>query len=440
MSRFSSAHWCASAFFAAILFPLFHFAHLPFRLDLGDMGGAYWVGSGVRAVFCATFLYVLAFPWKDTVRPVIDRFYSKWWLAAVGLSFVIGMIALFGVSLGAYVIVFGIALSELMIRRQAKFVSSLLDIALPALYLFVGLLIVLSFQHAIGGLKFAGSYDPFFRGLDRKLFHADVSSISHFTLRHLPPWTQRGLELAYYSLFTQIGLGMIIVSLALGRKAGLKYVATLLAAYYIALAIFAFWPTIGPFSSCDTHASGYATALGTFAGQEVVIAKARLLLQHSTIPAVQTVNMADYFIGFPCLHVALPLIVLWSLRKWRGMALALIVLDLFLVSSIVILEWHYLVDMVAGIFVAVLAIATQHEPACSTPDKVQPNVEDATLYSNVEPELEAATTRLERLTICPFDQSPNRVDAVDLLLIKPSSGEIDPKILFQKHHNIHRVD
>lgn len=362
MSRFSSVHWYATALFVAILFPLFYFQHLPFRVDLGDLDAAYWIGSGMPAVFFAVLLYVVTFSWQDTVRPVIHRFCLKWWLAVVGASFVIGMFALFGLVLGAYVIVFGIALSELMIRRQEKFVTSLLDVALPALYLFIGLIIVLSFQHAIGSIKFAGSYDPFFRGLDRRIFHADVSAISHFTLQHLSPWMQHGFEFAYYSLGAQLGLGTIIVSIAGGRKAGFRYVGTLLTAYYMGLIIFGFWPTIGPFADCNTHASAYATELGTFATQEVMIAKAKLLLQHSTIPAVQTVNMGDYFIGFPCLHVALPLIVLWSLRKWRNMAFTLIALDLFLIPSIVILEWHYLVDLLAGVLVAVIAIAIQREP------------------------------------------------------------------------------
>jgi PAP2 superfamily len=48
-----------------------------------------------------------------------------------------------------------------------------------------------------------------------------------------------------------------------------------------------------------------------------------------------------------------------SLGKWRRMALVLAAFDILLVFSIVILEGHYLVDLVAGIAVAALVIFIQ---------------------------------------------------------------------------------
>ncbi len=156
-----------------------------------------------------------------------------------------------------------------------------------------------------------------------------------------------------------MGAALIFVSLAAGRKAGIRYVATLLMAYYMGLILFAVWPAMGPFSICKNHVANFDTSLATFVAQETMLAKARLLLQHSTISAVQNVNMADLYIGFPCLHIAFPLIVIWSLRQWRRIAVLVAVFDLVLVSSIVILEWHYLIDLVAGIAIAALAILIQ---------------------------------------------------------------------------------
>jgi PAP2 superfamily len=48
-----------------------------------------------------------------------------------------------------------------------------------------------------------------------------------------------------------------------------------------------------------------------------------------------------------------------SLGKWRRMALVVAAFDILLVFSIVILEGHYLVDLVAGIAVAALVIFIQ---------------------------------------------------------------------------------
>ena len=44
------------------------------------------------------------------------------------------------------------------------------------------------------------------------------------------------------------------------------------------------------------------------------------------------------------------------LRKWHRMAVILMAYDLLLVTAIVALEWHYLVDLVGGVVVAILAV------------------------------------------------------------------------------------
>ena len=353
----SNLHWLLTAAFLLALFPLFHTAALPLSIDLAEMAGAYWVGTGVRAVFCAVLLYVLCFPWAVTVAPVLRRFRESKFLLLVELVvFLAVMIWFFGVFLGSEVVIDGIALAELMARRKKGFGAALSDVAIPAFYLFIGIVVVFSFQHGIAGLKFAGRYDPFFEHLDRVIFHADVSRISHAALAFMPLWAARVLEFAYYSLFMQIGGALVITALAGGRRQALHYVATLLVGYYIALACFSLWPTIGPFSLCPTHLSAYPTSLRTFATQETILAKARLLWQHNLVQGVREVNLIDYYIGFPCMHIGLPLFAIWSLRKWRKMAVILMAFDLLLVTAIVVLEWHYLVDLAGGVVVAILAV------------------------------------------------------------------------------------
>ncbi len=50
-------------------------------------------------------------------------------------------------------------------------------------------------------------------------------------------------------------------------------------------------------------------------------------------------------------------IVLWFLRRWKRMIIALIAFDVLLVPAILLLEQHYLVDLIAAIPVAASAIA-----------------------------------------------------------------------------------
>jgi hypothetical protein len=70
----------------------------------------------------------------------------------------------------------------------------------------------------------------------------------------------------------------------------------------------------------------------------------------------------DYFIAFPSLHIALPVIVLWFMRRWKRIVLCLVVYDIILIPAILLLEWHYVVDLLGGIALALIAIFVNHFP------------------------------------------------------------------------------
>jgi hypothetical protein len=57
------------------------------------------------------------------------------------------------------------------------------------------------------------------------------------------------------------------------------------------------------------------------------------------------------------MHIVQPIIVMWFLRFWKRMLLVLAAYDVVLVVAIVLLEWHYVVDVLAGVVVAGFAIA-----------------------------------------------------------------------------------
>ena len=352
-------HWFVTTAFLIALIPLFHFARLPLRIDLAEISGAYWIGTGVRALFCGILLYTVCFPWAETGKPVVNRLRQNKWLVLELLAFFALMYWCFGPWLGAIVVVDGIAIAELFMRRTGRFRHALIDVGIPALYFFVGIVVVFAFQHGLAGLRFAGMYDAVFSRFDRLVFNANVSDIAHSTMAFLPRWTVHVLEFSYYSLFAQMGGTLVLCALLEGRGYAVRYVATLLISYYIALVIFAIWPTLGPFSICATHSTNYPKFLPTFAGQEAIVAKAKMLSAHVLIPQTSSVRVLDYYIGFPCMHIALPIIAIWSLRKWPRMAIILALFDVVLVFSIIVLEWHYLVDLAAGLGVAALAIYLQ---------------------------------------------------------------------------------
>jgi hypothetical protein len=341
------------------LWPAFHLAGLPLRVDFAGMASAYWIGTAVRAGFVAILLALIGLPADQTWKPLLRRHWSQKGRLIVFGVFATWMFFIFKFWLGLTIIADGLALAEMLDRDNEGFGRRLLSIFAPALYLFIGIVIVFSFNHAIAGMKWAGSYDQFFNGVDLAIFRTSVSGLAHAALHLLPPWSYKVFEVAYYSLYGQIGATLILAALLSGRAFSIRYVGALLVGYYIALLIFFLWPTIGPFAICKIHISDYPNSLPTFWTQESILAKARLLWLHNPVPEAYRVDVADYYIGFPCMHVGLPLISIWFLRKWRRVIIILAVFDVLLVASILLLEWHYIIDLFAGVLVAALAVAAE---------------------------------------------------------------------------------
>lgn len=94
--------------------------------------------------------------------------------------------------------------------------------------------------------------------------------------------------------------------------------------------------------------------------------KPRLLWEHALRPVIDT----DYYIAFPCMHIALPAIALWFVRPWKRIVVALAVYDAMLFIAILLLEQHYLVDLIGGLVVAAISLAMVHGPKSETSDNM----------------------------------------------------------------------
>ena len=154
-------------------------------------------------------------------------------------------------------------------------------------------------------------------------------------------------------MFPQIGAAIILVALGDGKMRALQLIGTILLSYYLALAIFYIAPAQGPYYLCPAHFSRFPSSLQSWNVQHTLIPHALALWRHQPIRRIST----DYFIAFPCMHIVQPIIVLWFLRRWKRMVYALAAYDVLLVVAILLLEMHYIVDFIAGIVVALLAIA-----------------------------------------------------------------------------------
>lgn len=236
-------------------------------------------------------------------------------------------------------------------RERIRTATSVL---LPALYLFVGFLLVFSYNDIILSWRFYGAADGALNRMDAWLMHgATVSSMCQWAVRVFPFWFFRFLEFVYFGMFAQIGAALLLTSLCYGSSRGLQLVGAILTAYYLALILFAVWPSQGPYYLCPIHLSQFPNVLQAFAIQKQLLANSQALSDHAGIHTIS----ADYYIAFPCMHIAQPLIAMWFLRRWKAISVLLAAYNLVLVVAIILLEWHYVVDLIGGALVAGCAIA-----------------------------------------------------------------------------------
>ena len=107
--------------------------------------------------------------------------------------------------------------------------------------------------------------------------------------------------------------------------------------------VFAIWPAAGPWTVEDYQA--------TSREQELTSAELVMLRAHRSDPSPQH---TDALVTFPSFHTILAIlsaIALWDVRKVRWLALAIC---MAVCISTVTTGWHYAVDVLAGIAVALI--------------------------------------------------------------------------------------
>jgi PAP2 superfamily protein len=357
-------HYWVSLLLCVALIPVLRGQHLPVKFDWITLGIAYWIVLATQSIFLAALLALIGLPRQQALDPLFARYREKP-LRIVPVLFYFAFLVWATSGMKALVLtVDTVALLELGYRQvdQRQRAHGLRQAAasvLPAAaYLFFGFLMVLAYNSAIVSAR-DSFYDPALARIDRFLLRGhSVSDASHWAVGAFPPFFFRALEFIYFGMFPQMGAAMILLGLcdgktSDGKKQALQFVGTILMSYYLALALFYLWPSKGPYYLCPEHFSRFPAWLQTYRIQKTLIAHALARWHHEPLARIST----DYYIGLPCMHIAQPLIVMWFLRRWRGMVVALAVYDFFLIAAVVLLEWHYVIDIIAGVFVAALAIA-----------------------------------------------------------------------------------
>jgi hypothetical protein len=347
-------HYWVSTLLALALVPLLRELNLPVRFDWLRLGSAFWLVLAAQSLFVATLLYLIGAA-PATFGPLLLRIRRDKVRIALALVFFLILLWEFTRLKALVLTVDAIALLEFRERLKpaARRVAAL-SVLVPAIYLFAGFLLIFAYNDIIVSLRFYGATDAAFNAMDKWLLHGmSVSDLCHWAVRRFPVSFFQFLEFIYFGMFPHIGAALILMAVYSGKKRALQFVGAILTAYYVALMLFFLWPSQGPYYLCATHFSEFPNSLKAFAAQSTSIANSQALWNHIRIRQIST----DYYIAFPCMHIAQPLVVMWFLRPWRRMLAALAIYDLLLIGAILLLEWHYLVDIFGGVLVAGVAIA-----------------------------------------------------------------------------------
>lgn len=371
-------HYWISLVLGLALIPVLRRQHLPLKFDWITLGIAYWFVLAAQSICMAVILCVIGLPRERALEPFLAQYREK-------PLRIIPLLVYFAILVWAttwakalFLSVDAVALLEFLRRQKAQGLRlrpAASAVLAPAAYLFFGFLMVLAYNCAIVSVRFNFATDPALAVIDHWLLHGhSVSELAHWAVRVFPISLFRAAEFVYFGMFPQIGASLVLVALCVGRGRALQFVGTILISYYLALAIFYIWPSQGPYYLCPAHFSRFPASLQCYNLQKTLIRDSLALWRHDPISRIST----DYFIALPCMHIAQPIIVLWFLRRWRRMAIALAAYDLLLVAAILMLEQHYVIDIIVGLPVAALAISISAGPFGSKNTEAAPALSPTT--------------------------------------------------------------
>jgi hypothetical protein len=295
----------------------------------------FMVGWALQSILWAGLLYQFGVP------GAFSELQENWKRLIIACLIPAILLSLFGVRTAGLVSTVGLVVLEFYYRggRWGLLAGTLL----PWLYLAAGIQIAFIYNSAIVSVRRFDLYDPFFLRLDA-MAGISVPRISHAAAAFYAP-----AEAIYYAIGGVMGAALLFLCLDGDRRAAFQMAGAIVTAYYISLLIFFVWPSHGPYALVAT---AFPPGMTTDAVQKASYFNASVLYHHRgwMPPAL------GYFVAFPSMHVVQPFIAGWFLRRWRRVSLIVFGYCGLLVPAIVILQWHYFVDIIAGLMIAALAI------------------------------------------------------------------------------------
>jgi hypothetical protein len=351
----SNFHYVCTALLAVLAPAAVHHLHLSARIDWRSTFIFYWVTLASGSVLYVMVFCGLAFPLRHSLSAFLTRYRKEKRripLALVFLALLLSMLPFATAILYAARALFVIELVDRSRSEAGSFFKKATMVFIPAAYMFAGLILMGIYNDIIVADRFPLSYDAFFSRVDTSIFLGrSVPSFSHAMWAILPARLLVFLDFAYFQMFAVVGAGFLMSAYGSYRR-GAQFVGVCLTAYYLALLIFYVWPSYGPYVFCGTHEAQFPTYLTAYRFQASGMRSLQAVSQHKMLYLA-----SGYYIAFPSMHVGLPVITMWLMRPWRKIFWLLAVYNSVVVFAILVLEWHYAIDLVGGAAVAVLALA-----------------------------------------------------------------------------------
>ena len=235
-------------------------------------------------------------------------------------------------------------------RRGAKIGLPILSIAGAAILFSVGFSIMAMLNVVVARLRFDGGYDALLNHVDSWILAGyTVPRFVDYAVSHFSRAWFSIAEGIYAALFPMIGAMILLLGSKRGWREPFRFVCMILTAYAISLAVFFFIPAGGPFMLSSNLSDTFPT-LGVTFYQRFVVAQFAGLLAHRSVAS------ASYLIACPSMHMAQATVLAWAARPWRRLGIILTAYAVILAPAILLLEEHYVVDLIVGIAVAGLAI------------------------------------------------------------------------------------
>lgn len=324
------------------LLVVFRSLGIPLRPEGTPLLGLY-LAIGVQSVAYAVLLVAVQFP-RELFLPAVLRIFRR--PEFILLASVLGFLffRLLPTEFAFSLVVTILALTQIQWTKLASTI-------VPGVYLFIGLFTVFGYNIVAVTVRFKPDYDSILRRADAFfLFGHSVSELSHRFAAAVPGFVTEGLLTWYALMFAQVGAALLLCAILVNRGYAMRFVSTILLVYAITITFFFAFPTHSPYFTCLDHTSSHLP-LHLIKIQEQFVRGATARWKGGRAPLGP-----EYYVAFPCMHIAQPLIVMWFLRRWRRIVRVLVCVDVVLAFAIVILEWHYFVGVLGGALISAVAI------------------------------------------------------------------------------------